>query len=66
MNGFAERLKIEGWLFFQRAGPYASTEENQIDAFGVFVTRVEGLLQKEVEAYITDVATEKQGGSGSK
>jgi Protein of unknown function (DUF4231) len=62
----AERLKIEGWLFFQRAGPYESTEEKQIDAFGLFVTRVEELLQKEVEAYITDVATEKQGASGSK
>ena len=62
----AERLKIEGWLYFQRAGPYTSTDGNQADAFGTFATRVEDLIQKEVDAYITNVATEKQSASGSK
>ena len=62
----AERLKIEGWLFFQRAGPYAPVDGQPVDAFGTFATRVEDLIQKEVDAYITDVATEKQGASPSK
>jgi hypothetical protein len=62
----AERLKIEGWLFFQRAGPYAAVDGQHVDAFGTFAIRVEDIIQKEVESYITDVATEKQGVSGSK
>ena len=61
----AERLKVEGWLFFQRAGPYAPTD-GQVDAFGTFVSRIEDIFQKEVESYIAEVATEKQGASGSK
>jgi Protein of unknown function (DUF4231) len=60
-----ERLKIEGWLFFQFAGPYASADGSHADAFRTFATRVEELIQKEVNAYITEVATEKHGSSGS-
>jgi Protein of unknown function (DUF4231) len=59
----AERLKIEGWLFFQLAGPYA-TSADHADAFATFAARIEELLQKEVDAYITEVATEKQRTSG--
>ena len=61
----AERLKIEGWLFLQFAGPYASANGSHADAFRTFATRVEDVIQKEVDAYITEVATEKHGSSGS-
>jgi hypothetical protein len=47
------------------AGPYASADGSHADAFRTFATRVEKLIQKEVDAYITEVATEKHGSSGS-
>jgi hypothetical protein len=40
----AERLKIEGWLFLQLAGPYASADRSHADAFRTFATRVEELI----------------------
>ena len=59
----AEQMKIEGWLFFQHAGPYAANGSHG-DAFPTFAARVEALIQKELDAYITEVATEKQRSSG--
>jgi Protein of unknown function (DUF4231) len=61
----AERLKIEGWLFFQAAGPYASADGGHAQAFGTFASRVEDLIQREVDAYITEVAAQKQSTTGS-
>jgi Protein of unknown function (DUF4231) len=61
----AERLKVEGWLFLQLAGPYASADRSHADAFRTFATHVEEVIQKEVDAYITEVATEKHGSSGT-
>jgi phosphate/sulfate permease len=55
----AERLKTEGWLFFQLAGPYAA-DASHADAFRTFASRVEDLIQKDVDVYITEVAAEKQ------
>jgi hypothetical protein len=60
----AERLKTEGWLYLQNAGPYAAAG-SQADAFPRFASRVEELIQKDVAVYITEVATEKQRPSGS-
>jgi hypothetical protein len=60
----AERLKTEGWLFFQLAGPYAA-DASHADAFRTFASRVEDLIQKDVDVYITEVATEKERTSGS-
>jgi hypothetical protein len=59
-RGAAEQLKAEGWLYFELAGPYASVNGSHGDAYVTFVSRVEDLLQKEVAAYIANVATEKQ------
>ena len=59
----AERMKTEGWLFFQLAGPFAGNA-GHADAFATFAARVEDLLQKEVDDYITEVATERQRTSG--
>jgi hypothetical protein len=60
----AERLKTEGWLYFQLAGPYAAVAESRVDAFRTFASRVEELFQNEVTVYMTEVTTEKQRPSG--
>ena len=52
----AERLKTEGWLYLQLAGPYASTA----DAYRMFANRVEELIERNVTVYITEVTAEKQ------
>lgn len=57
----AEKLKIEGWLFFQLADPpYTSSNGSQAAAFKQFAGRVEELFQKELDTYITQVVAEKQ------
>lgn len=59
----AERLKTEGWLYLQSAGPYAAGSRD--DAFPRFASRVEELIQKDVTVYITEVTAEKQRPAGS-
>jgi len=60
----AERLKIEGWRFFQNIDPYESDNGSQAAVFGKFADNVEDLFQKEVDTYITEVVAEKhQSGS---
>ncbi len=54
-----EWLKSEGWQFFQLGGAYRRYR-NHADAYPVFATRVETLLQQEVEVYITEVAQERE------
>ncbi len=61
----AERLKTERWLYLQLAGPYATVDGSDADAYRTFASRVEELVQKDVTVYITEVATEKQRPSGS-
>jgi hypothetical protein len=56
----AERLKTEGWLYLQLAGPYASSDGSHGDTYRTFASRVEDLIQKNVTVYITEVTTEKQ------
>jgi hypothetical protein len=60
----AERLKTEGWLFLQLAGPYASASGSHAGAYPVFAGRVEELIQKDVDVYIAEVATERKTSSG--
>jgi hypothetical protein len=57
----AERLKTEGWLFLQLAGPYATATGSHADVYPTFANRVEELIQKDVDVYITEVAAEKKG-----
>jgi len=61
----AERLKTEGWLYLQLAGPYADAGGTHADTYRAFASRVEDLIQKEVDVYITEVAAEKQRPTGS-
>lgn len=58
----AERMKAEGWLFAERAGPYAGAATADA-AFQRFVGRVEEILRGDVETFLTTVAGEK-GGTG--
>ena len=57
----AERLKTEGWLFLQLAGPYATATGSHADVYPTFANRVEELIQKDVDVYITEVTAEKKG-----
>lgn len=53
----AESLKIQGWQFFQLSGLYADyAGEGHQQAFNLFATQVEEIIQKDVEAYSTQVA----------
>jgi hypothetical protein len=61
----AERLKTEGWLYLELAGPYAAADGSYSDAYPTFVSRVEELIQKDVDLYMTEVATEKQRPAGA-
>jgi Protein of unknown function (DUF4231) len=61
----AERLKTEGWLFLELAGPYAVVDGSHNDAYRTFVSRVEELIQKDVDVYVKEVATEKQRPAGT-
>ncbi len=60
----AERLKTEGWLFLQLAGPYASANGSHTDVYPKFANRVEELIQKDVDVYISEVTAEKKGSQG--
>jgi Protein of unknown function (DUF4231) len=55
----AELLKGEGWQFSQRSGPYQAATTHA-DAYPAFVNRVEQVIQKEVEAYFTQVVRSKK------
>lgn len=54
-----ERLKAEGWLFFELVGDYVS-ENGHAGAFPRFAARVEDLLREDVEVYVTQVVREKE------
>jgi SLOG in TRPM, prokaryote/Protein of unknown function (DUF4231) len=58
----AELLKTEGWQFFQLTGHYRRHAAHA-SAYPTFASRIEDILQHDVDAYITTVAaepTEKQ------
>jgi hypothetical protein len=55
----AERLKIEGWQFFQLAGPYQDFKTHE-EAYSIFATRTESIQQQEVDVFITEIAKEKK------
>jgi hypothetical protein len=54
-----ERLKMEGWQFFQLSGPYAQAGTHRA-AYPEFAARVEAIIQSDVETYITEIVREKQ------
>lgn len=53
-----EGLKIEGWQFFQLSGPYQASP-NHDSAYSSFANRVEKIIRKDVEVYITELAQAK-------
>jgi hypothetical protein len=57
-RGTVERLKMEGWLYLQSAGPYAGASHGE--SYGAFAARVEELIQSDVDVYLTEVAAERQ------
>jgi hypothetical protein len=61
----AERLRSEGWLYMELAGPYANANSSHVEAYPTFVSHVEELIQKDVDVYITEVATDKQRPTGA-
>jgi hypothetical protein len=54
-----EMLKSEGWQFFQLSGRY-SRFKSHARAYPAFATWIERLNQLEVEAYITEVAKDRE------
>ncbi len=52
-----ELLKIEGWQFFQLSGTY---QGSHAEAYPAFAGRVESIIQRDVEVYITEVVREKE------
>lgn len=54
-----EWLKTEGWEFFQLSGPYRR-HRSHLEAYRAFAARVEDVIQRDVESYITEVAREKE------
>ena len=53
-----EWLKLEGWQFFQLSGPYSDYLDHAA-AYRAFAGRVEAIIQRDVEVYITQVVQEK-------
>jgi len=53
----AELLKTEGWQFFQLTGHYRRYTTHT-SAYPLFASRVEDILQQDIDAYITTVAAE--------
>lgn len=58
----AEGLKIEGWEFFQMAGPYAKYKSHA-EAYTAFAERVEHYISKDVESYLASMEARQQEGT---
>jgi hypothetical protein len=54
-----ESLKIQGWQFSQLSGLY-QTYETHKQAFPMFASQVENILQHDVEVYMTQVEPDKK------
>lgn len=55
----AELLKIEGWQFFQLSGSYRRYDSHA-HAYTRFSSRVEEIIQEDVQVYITELVSEKE------
>ena len=54
----AEAMKIEGWQFFQLSGPYRNSQSHT-QVYTEFAQRVENIIQRDVEGYLSEVAKEQ-------
>ncbi|HLO87224.1 MAG TPA: DUF4231 domain-containing protein [Nostocaceae cyanobacterium] len=55
----AESLKAQAWQFFQLAGPYNNYKTHE-QAFTVFASQIEDIIQRDVEVYATQVVQDKK------
>lgn len=58
----AERLKAEGWLYFQLGGHYAANGASHESVFPAFAARTEKLILEDVDSFLTDVTVEREVG----
>ncbi|HEX5078890.1 MAG TPA: DUF4231 domain-containing protein [Geminicoccaceae bacterium] len=61
-RSIVERLKIEGWQFFQLSGPYRRPGTHAA-AYPVFAARIEEINQSDVQQYITQIVREREAGT---
>ncbi len=54
-----ELLKVEGWHFFQLSGPY-SRRKSHAHAYEKFAARVEEIIRRDVQIYISQVVGERE------
>jgi hypothetical protein len=54
-----ERLKSEGWRYFELTDGYAASHDS---AFPEFARRVEAILQEETDVFISEVTAERKQG----
>jgi hypothetical protein len=54
----AENLKSEGWQYFQLSGSYRKAKSH-LQAYPVFSTRVERVLRRDVQSYLSEVAKDQ-------
>ena len=59
-RSLVEELKLEGWAFHELSGPYRVEGATQATAFPVFVDRVNALLARETQTYISQIAAPAQ------
>ncbi|MFN2606398.1 MAG: DUF4231 domain-containing protein [Acidimicrobiales bacterium] len=59
----AELLKIEGWQFFQSAGPYAG--QAPAASFPTFAARTESILQRDLDSFISVIAADRPDDAGA-
>lgn len=57
----AEGLKIEGWQFFQMAGPYRHYP-NHSEAYTIFAERVEQYIQQDLQGFISQLTEQQEAG----
>jgi len=55
----AEAMKIEGWQFLQLSGSYRHAQ-NHAEVYPDFAQRVESIIQRDVEGYLSEVVQEKE------
>ncbi|MEH1945205.1 MAG: DUF4231 domain-containing protein [Nostoc sp.] len=58
----AEGLKIEGWQFFQMAGPYRQFNAHS-DAYTIFAERVEQYIQQDLQGFISQLTERQETGT---
>jgi hypothetical protein len=57
-----ERLKAEGWLYFQLTDGYDGEGVTHESAFPRFSQRVEAILQEETDVFVSEVVAPRQQG----